>query len=84
MVVRISEIDTRFYRGGDGGLSLVLWAMTFGGNTRSGVAQYYALAARGMRVWWKQGLTQLQIAQFVVDIAACALSRRAITRSSSG
>jgi hypothetical protein len=36
--------------------------------------QYYALAALGVRVSWKQALTQLQIIQFVIDVAACAFA----------
>jgi len=32
---------------------------------------YYTLAALKIPVWWKIYLTQLQIVQFVIDIAAC-------------
>eukprot|EP00960_Hanusia_phi_P033016 750196-Hanusia_phi.AAC.2 len=32
---------------------------------------YYTLAALKIPVWWKMYLTQLQIVQFVIDIAAC-------------
>mmetsp|Transcript_3514 Transcript_3514/g.7725 ORF Transcript_3514/g.7725 Transcript_3514/m.7725 type:complete len:294 (+) Transcript_3514:61-942(+) len=32
---------------------------------------YYALASMKIQPWWKRYLTQLQIVQFVVDIAAC-------------
>mmetsp|Transcript_24149 Transcript_24149/g.46782 ORF Transcript_24149/g.46782 Transcript_24149/m.46782 type:complete len:295 (+) Transcript_24149:206-1090(+) len=32
---------------------------------------YYMLAALRIKVWWKKYLTQLQILQFVIDIAAC-------------
>lgn len=32
---------------------------------------YYALASIKIQPWWKRYLTQLQIVQFVVDIAAC-------------
>ena len=35
---------------------------------------YYAMAALGVHVWWKQYLTLLQIAQFVVDIIVCTTS----------
>lgn len=29
---------------------------------------YYFQSARGVRIWWKQYITILQIAQFVIDI----------------
>ena len=32
---------------------------------------YYTLAALKIQVWWKKYLTQFQIVQFVIDIAAC-------------
>lgn len=30
---------------------------------------YYALAALGVRCWWKRSLTSLQISQFIVDVS---------------
>ena len=33
---------------------------------------YYALATLGRTVWWKRHLTSAQIAQFAIDVPACA------------
>lgn len=29
---------------------------------------YYFQAARGIKIWWKEWITKLQIAQFVIDL----------------
>eukprot|EP00184_Porphyridium_aerugineum_P006000 CAMPEP_0184693166 /NCGR_PEP_ID=MMETSP0313-20130426/1446_1 /TAXON_ID=2792 /ORGANISM="Porphyridium aerugineum, Strain SAG 1380-2" /LENGTH=270 /DNA_ID=CAMNT_0027151157 /DNA_START=143 /DNA_END=955 /DNA_ORIENTATION=+ len=33
---------------------------------------YYAMSAIGVRIWWKQYLTSLQISQFIIDVIACS------------
>lgn len=40
---------------------------------------YYFQASRGVRVWWKRYITQLQITQFVIDIGNNNRSCRCIS-----